>query len=150
MFARVTFNELSPHPSNSTFKDIAFNDNLFQILGRLIALLVNVSWGSIITIDNVLYLGGHSSILGILDTMHYIFSGVWNYVASFNIYDSISFTFFPSSYQIATWSNCMYKLQVTMWFMFIHILFFFLEFIFATYLNPYNNHFTHIWILTTS
>jgi hypothetical protein len=43
MFARVTFNELSPHPSNSTFKDIAFNDNLFQILGRLIALLVNVS-----------------------------------------------------------------------------------------------------------
>lgn len=150
MFVRVTLNVLSPHPSSSTSGDIAFNDNPFQILGHLIALLINVSWGSIITIYNVLFPIGHSSVLGILDTMHCVFSRVWNYVVSFNIYGSIFFTFFCSSYQIATWSNCLYKFQVTMRFVFIPILLFFLEFVFATYLIPYNNRLTHIWILTTS
>ncbi len=57
--------------------------------------------------------------------MHCIFSKVWNYAASFNIYGSNFFTFFSSFYEIPTWSHCLYKLQVTMWFMFIPTLFLF-------------------------
>jgi hypothetical protein len=50
-------------------------------LGCFIALLVNASWGSIIVVDSVPYLAGHSFILGIHDMVYYINFGVWNFVA---------------------------------------------------------------------
>ncbi len=61
-------------------------------LGCFITLLVNAFWGSITSINDVLYLVSHSSIFGIFGIL-YIFFGVWNCVASFANYNISSITF---------------------------------------------------------
>jgi hypothetical protein len=66
--ARVTLGALSPYPFGSTSKGFAFIGNLAQTLNHLIILLMNASWSSITTINNILYLISHFSILGILGT----------------------------------------------------------------------------------
>ncbi len=51
-------------------------DILVHTLGHFIALSMNVSQGSIIVVDDVLYLASHSSILGILVMVCCTFYGV--------------------------------------------------------------------------
>lgn len=101
IFTRVTLIALFPHPFGSTFGGITFN-NSFQILGSPITLPTNVSRGSIIAIDNILYYACHFFLMGILNPLYCIIFEVWNFIASFNIYGSISSKFSSSSYQIMT------------------------------------------------
>jgi len=91
-FIKVTLIALSPHPFCSTRKGFAVIGNLVRTLGCFITLLVNVSWGSITSINDVLYLVSHSLIFGIFGIL-YIFFGVWNCVASFVNYNISSITF---------------------------------------------------------
>jgi hypothetical protein len=93
---RVTLITLSPHPFDSTFGGFALISIFAQTLGCLIALPLNVSQGSIIVTNNVLYPASHSSILGILDIINCTISRVWNYVKSFANYSSS--TTFSSSF----------------------------------------------------
>jgi hypothetical protein len=119
---------LSPHPFDSTFRGFDFIGNFIQILGHLIALLVNVSWGSITTTNVIMYFTNCSSVLGIY-MVYCTLSRIWNCVA--NCYSS-------SFYCMATWSIYVCKLWVTTWFLFIAILPFFFGIFFC-----------HRFILTT-
>jgi hypothetical protein len=66
----LTLFALSPHISSSMSKGIVVIDSFSWILGHLIALLINVSQGSIIITNNIMYLASHSSIMGILDIVY--------------------------------------------------------------------------------
>jgi hypothetical protein len=98
----VTFIAPSPHPFGSTCGGFAFICSLVRRLGCLMSLIVNVSRGSIITTNDVLYLTSHSSVLGIFGVVYYIFFGVWKCPTSFANYNSSSITFFFSFYCMAT------------------------------------------------
>jgi len=67
---------LSPHPSGLTSRGSTFIDNLAWTLGHFIALPMNASRGSIVAIDDIMYLAGHSSILGILVMVYDTLYGV--------------------------------------------------------------------------
>jgi hypothetical protein len=71
-----------PLPFGSTSRGFTFIGNIFQTLNYFIVLLLNVSQGSIIVTNGVLYLVGHSFVLGILSMVYCTLSGVWNYIAS--------------------------------------------------------------------
>ncbi len=73
---RVTLFALFSHPFGSMSKVIVFIDNFVHILGRLIALPINVFQGSINVANNIMYLTSHSFIMGIIDIMYYIIHGV--------------------------------------------------------------------------
>ncbi len=133
-YVEVTLFALFPHLSGSTFGSTTFVDNFLQILGRFITLLIFASQGSITNANNVLYLTSHSFALRILDMVYYIISRVWNCVGSFNNNNSSSTTF-------ATWSNCLCKLWVNIWFTCVAILPLLFGNSFAINLNPYNNSF---------
>jgi hypothetical protein len=78
----------------------------------------------------------------------YTIFGVWNYVTSFNNGNSFSTTVSSTFCWIGTWFCYFYKLQITMWSMFVLVLpFSFGKWFFVIDLNCYN-HFAHIWILT--
>jgi hypothetical protein len=124
---KVTLITLSPHPFGLTFGNTIFDNNLFQILGRPIALPTNVLQGSIIARDDILYYAGDFCVMGILDPLYCIIFGVWTFTTLFNIYNSISSKFSSSCYQIVAWFSWLCKLWVTMWFMFIPALLLFLE-----------------------
>jgi hypothetical protein len=73
---KVTLITLSPHPFGLTFGNTIFDNNLFQILGRPIALPTNVLQGSIIARDDILYYAGDFCVMGILDPLYCIIFGV--------------------------------------------------------------------------
>jgi hypothetical protein len=130
---------LFPHPFDSTSRTIAFINSLIWILGCFIALLVNVSRGSIIVVNSILYPTSRSFILGVHDMVYYIIFGVWIFLALFSNGISSSTTFSFSFYWIATLSNYFCRLWVTMQFMFVAILpFFFWNLKKITNWNPYN------------
>jgi hypothetical protein len=85
-FAKVTLSALSPHPSIVTFGGFAFDGNLARTLGHLIALLMNVSRGSITIVNNILYPTSRSFVQGIFVMVNYIrnyFASLINYSYSF-------------------------------------------------------------------
>jgi hypothetical protein len=67
---------LFPHPFGSTSRGSTLIGSLASTLDHLIILLVNVSRGSIIVADDVLYFEGRSYVLGILDMVYYNFFGI--------------------------------------------------------------------------
>jgi len=67
---------LFPYPFGSTSKGFAFINSLTWTLDRFITLPVNASQGSIIDADGILYLVGHSFILGIIGMVYCTFSKV--------------------------------------------------------------------------
>jgi hypothetical protein len=83
---------------------------------------VNDSQGSITIANNILYLVGRSFVLGIIGIVYYTLSWVWNYATSLTNITSPSTTFSSSFCCMVTWLNCLYKLWVTIWFMFVAIL----------------------------
>ncbi len=99
----------------------------FGYCSHLIVLLLNGSQSSVTITNDIMHLIDCSFVLGIIDTIYCIFVRVWNYVVSFKICNSISFTFFFSSYWIVIWFSCFCRLWVNMQFMFIPILLLLLE-----------------------
>ncbi len=62
----VTLDALSPHPSSFTSKGSTLNGNLVWTPGCLIIVILNVSWGSITIVNDILYPTSRSFVLGIL------------------------------------------------------------------------------------
>jgi hypothetical protein len=69
-------NTLSPHPFGSTSGGSALIGSLVQTLDRFITLLATAFQGSIIVTNGVLYLAGHSFVLGILGMVYCTISRV--------------------------------------------------------------------------
>lgn len=125
LYARVTIFTSFPPPLGSMSRGSPLINSLTRILGRFITLQVNVSWGSITVIDNILYPIDCSFVLGIVDMVYCTTFGVQNYITSFTIGRSSSTTY-PSSFCcIVIWSSYFCRLWVTMRFMFVTILPFF-------------------------
>ncbi len=91
-----------------------FNDNLFWILGCLIALQVSDFWSSITITDDIMYPIG-CSFVHIFNTISCTYFGMWNCFASFNTWGFV--VSFASFCWIVTWPICFYILQVSMQFM---------------------------------
>jgi hypothetical protein len=137
IYVGVTSSALFPHPFGSTFKGSTFIGNFIQTLGCLIALSMNVSWGFIIAMDNILYLASCSSVLGILGMVCCNFSRVWNCFASLANGSSPSITF------LSSFCYMVYSFMQTSSYYSIYVCHHFITHLrgifFATYLNPYNN-----------
>lgn len=86
--AKVSLIALYPHPSGSIFGSTALNNILLWILGCFIVLLVNVSQGSMIVVNGIMYFTSCSSIMGILNIVYCTFSRMWNYITLSNNYNS--------------------------------------------------------------
>ncbi len=66
---------LFPHPFSSMSGGIVIIDNISWILGHLIPLRINISQGSTIITNNVMYLASHSSTMGIFYIIYYTLFG---------------------------------------------------------------------------
>lgn len=73
---------LFPQTFGSNFDASPSKNKRFQLLGHLYALQVNVSCGSKLIVESILYLVGHSFVLGICDIVGCTQLCVKNYIVS--------------------------------------------------------------------